>query len=362
MDIKDLAIGVASGMIRGIMTLVWGFFVDAHPAMANALSPINDPLFSQIIATFLGAFVIALGGAILRVLRHNKVFSEAFDAGSTSATIAIAQDRAAASALGKPTAGNISILLALVLSLASFASIAADIGGSSDQKIMRAIDQVRVQETALRQELDKPGHTTTERAALEKQADALCNEDTRLLILSMLPSTNTMHSATNHPGSAVSASATSASTSSGPRLYATAGIELEAHHGALAGASDYGSILHVGADYGLLGVEGVLTGPLDKSQTHVRRSAGVDLIVSPLSGYLLQPFISAGAGYYYGTTRYDTYATWAADIGGGLRLPISDHVFLQACGRVMLPFDTTSNVFQIGNRFQMVSLEMGARW
>ena len=45
-----------------------------------------------------------------------------------------------------------------------------------------------------------------------------------------------------------------------PRLYATTGVELEAHHGALAGASDYGSILHVGADYGLLGVEGVRAG------------------------------------------------------------------------------------------------------
>ena len=80
-----------------------------------------------------------------------------------------------------------ALLLALCLALPA---AAADIGGTSDQQIMRDLAQVRAQETALRIQLEQPGQTPASRDALEKQADALCTQDTRLLVLSMSPYTN----------------------------------------------------------------------------------------------------------------------------------------------------------------------------
>jgi len=147
-----------------------------------------------------------------------------------------------------------------------------------------------------------------------------------------------------------------------PRLYVITEAALEAHHDALARSSDYGATMRVGADYGLLAVEGWLGGPLDHGQEHARRSLGADLLVQPLQGYWLEPFIAAGAGYYWPVSGADYYATWAADVGGGVRLPVSRYVFLQLDGRVCLPFSTTNNKLCPADHFEVIAIGIGARY
>ena len=153
-----------------------------------------------------------------------------------------------------------------------------------------------------------------------------------------------------------------ADTNGMPRLYVITEAALEAHHDALARSSDYGATMRVGADYGLLAVEGWLGGPLDHGQEHARRSLGVDLLVQPLQGYWLEPFIAAGAGYYWPVSGTDYYATWAADVGTGVRLPVSKYVFLQLDARVCLPFSATNNKLCPADHFEVLGLGIGARY
>lgn len=142
-----------------------------------------------------------------------------------------------------------------------------------------------------------------------------------------------------------------------PAFYADADASLEAHHGALAGMSDYGYTLHTGADYGDFAVEAVMSGPLTASQAHVRRSLGTDLLLEPFSWKYIEPYLCAGAGYYWGN---DGYATWALDAGAGIRIPVSENVFLHFGGRMMVPF-TTGNVFQPRDHFEVLEVGLGGR-
>lgn len=147
-----------------------------------------------------------------------------------------------------------------------------------------------------------------------------------------------------------------------PRLYLVASSALEAHHGARAGSSGYGYLLHAGADFGSFSIEGVTEGPLAKEQSHVRRALGADVLFHPLAFNYVQPYLAAGAGYYFPAAGRDAYATWAADFGGGVRLGVGDPFWLQFGVRCMVPVDPQTGVATWRDRFQVLEIGIGARF
>lgn len=161
---------------------------------------------------------------------------------------------------------------------------------------------------------------------------------------------------------ALAVSSARAETNSAPRFYMVAASALEAHHDANARSSDYGYVMHAGVDYGAFAIEGVMEGPLVKEQNHVRRSLGVDVLFLPISFKYVKPFVCAGGGYYFPAGGPDVYATWAADVGAGVRLPVSEYVFLQIGARTMIPFDVNGNVFRPRDHFEIVEIGIGARY
>ena len=145
-----------------------------------------------------------------------------------------------------------------------------------------------------------------------------------------------------------------AAGTNGPALYAVQSASLEAHHGNTLASSGVGTITHVGADYGSWAIEGSLETPLYRQQQHTRRSIGADLLVKPWTFGSIEPFLVAGAGYYWGS---DPYQCLAADIGAGVRFHVSDHFFLQFDARDAIPYDGRS--FSIASRYQLVGIGIG---
>ena len=87
MDItKDTVTGFLSGLIRSIISGAAGWLAATHPAIAGMFGPAINPVVIQIAAAFLAAVIVALVGAWLRQLRHNKLFDAAFQAGVSAAT------------------------------------------------------------------------------------------------------------------------------------------------------------------------------------------------------------------------------------------------------------------------------------
>jgi hypothetical protein len=147
-----------------------------------------------------------------------------------------------------------------------------------------------------------------------------------------------------------------------PRIYLVASSALEAHHDAHAASSGYAYLLHAGIDYGTFAIEGVMEGPLAKEQPHVRRSLGLDVLFHPCTFKYVEPYLCSGLGYYFPAAGADAYATWAANLGAGIRLPVSDYVFLQIGARCLLPFDTAANTFLPQDHFEIMEIGIGARY
>ena len=146
------------------------------------------------------------------------------------------------------------------------------------------------------------------------------------------------------------------SNETGPRYYMSLSAILEAHKGEHERASNYGQFLHAGIDYGTFAIEGNMEMPLTKNQSPVRRSLGMDILYFPIRTKYVEPYLSAGLGYYFGS---DMYNTWAADLGVGVRLPVTDYFYLFFEGSVLIPFDTMSNRFDRDNRWRRVGAGIG---
>ena len=142
----------------------------------------------------------------------------------------------------------------------------------------------------------------------------------------------------------------------GPRMYMSLSSILESHKGAHANASDYGQFWHAGADYGMFAVEGNMEMPLTKEQGRVRRSLGTDVLFFPEPDWPVVPYLAAGAGYYFGS---DMYNTWAVDLGGGIRLSVSRYVYFYVEASILIPFDTVSNQFDRQNEWRRFGAGIG---
>lgn len=156
--------------------------------------------------------------------------------------------------------------------------------------------------------------------------------------------------------------AAAADTNAAPRFYMVASSALESHHGEHAASSDYAYLLHTGIDYGSFAIEGVMEGPLAKEQPHVRRALALDVLIHPYAFASVEPFVAVGAGYYFPAAGRDSFATWAVDIGAGVRLPVSEYVFLQEGVRGMVPFEMGVSAFRLQDRFEIMEIGIGGRY
>ena len=148
-------------------------------------------------------------------------------------------------------------------------------------------------------------------------------------------------------------SAASASEAS-PSLYITQSAALEAHHGTTLASTSVGSITRIGADYGPWAIESVIELPLYREQQHTRRAIGADLLLKPWRSNGVEPFLCAGAGYYWGS---DPYQCAALDVGAGVRFHVSDYCFLQLDARDAIPL--SGHDLLVHSRFQLVSIGLG---
>ena len=148
-----------------------------------------------------------------------------------------------------------------------------------------------------------------------------------------------------------------AADTNAPAIYIVQSASMEAHHGTDLASSGVGAITHVGADYGPWAIEGLAETPLYRTQQHTRRSIGVDALLKPWQIGSVEPYLVAGAGYYWGS---DPLQCLAADVGVGCRFHVSRWVFLQLDARDAVPYDGRTLV--VPARFQIVSIGIGGRY
>lgn len=106
---KDIAIGFLSNLIRALIVAGISFLAATHPAIGHIVSANCPELVVQMASAFLAAVVVALIGAWLRVLRHNKIVEKAYQAGVKSAMGTAARAQQVNATLGKPQAGRVCI-------------------------------------------------------------------------------------------------------------------------------------------------------------------------------------------------------------------------------------------------------------
>lgn len=110
MSIKEFFTVLVIGVFKNAISIGWMMMVASFPSIAEVLSPFNNGLVSQVVATGVGVVVVALLGALYHRAMQNKKVAEvaeaAFDEGGQAMKHAIDVSTGAAASLGDPALWN----------------------------------------------------------------------------------------------------------------------------------------------------------------------------------------------------------------------------------------------------------------